>query len=607
MDKHQALKKYFGYDTFRGGQEPLIDALLAGKDALGVLPTGAGKSVCYQLPAILFGGVTVVVSPLISLMKDQVNTLCQLGVSAAYINSSLSYPLYLRVCQKLRQGDIKLIYVAPERLLTPDFLQICEEIQIDMVAVDEAHCVSQWGQDFRPSYLQISQFLRSLPHRPVVGAFTATATAQVKEDIAALLDLQDPFCLCTGFDRPNLHFAVQKPKNKISTLMAFVKENADKSGIVYCSTRKAVENVCDVLQNAGIAATRYHAGLDDMVRKQNQEDFVNDTCPVMVATNAFGMGIDKSNVAYVVHYNLPKNIESYYQEAGRAGRDGQSAHCLLLYSPADVATNRFLIENSELSEEIDPQDQQKIRQKEYERLKYMTLYATTTDCLRAFILNYFGQKAAEYCGSCSNCQNGFESRDVTIEAQKVLSCVYRCAQRFGAGMIVDVLRGSQNARLLQMGLQNQSTYGIMAQQSATFIHSVIDHLVATDFLAISDGKYPTLRLTKNSAALLRGQQTLCIKTPIKVAHQSFLGGQVSVDNTLLNKLKDLRKALAAKARVPAYVVFTDATLVDMCAKLPKNTEEFGAVSGVGHTKSQKYGSAFLELIAAHERQDNHRS
>ena len=402
-DKLSVLKDYFGHDSFRDGQEQIVDALLDGRDALCIMPTGAGKSMCYQIPALLFDGVTIVVSPLISLMKDQVGSLVQSGVPAAYINSSLSYPQFLRVLSNTEHGKYKIIYVAPERLLTDGFLDTCKKIKISMVAVDEAHCVSQWGQDFRPSYLKIVSFIKSLENRPIVGAFTATATNDVKEDIKKILRLENPFEITTGFDRPNLFFGVIKSSSKDEKLIDLIRERGDRSGIVYCATRKNVESVCELLCDNGFSATRYHAGLDEYERRKNQEDFVFDRKNIMVATNAFGMGIDKSNVTYVIHYNMPKNIESYYQEAGRAGRDGGEADCILLYSPKDVRLNRFMIENSEGNDELTIEENEQIRERDFERLKHMTFYSTTNDCLRGFILRYFGGDKKAYCGKCSNC------------------------------------------------------------------------------------------------------------------------------------------------------------------------------------------------------------
>ena len=402
MNKHEILKRYFGYDAFRTGQEALVDALLCGRDVLGIMPTGAGKSLCYQVPALMLQGVTLVISPLISLMKDQVNALVQQGVSAAYLNRSLTDAQYNRALRNAANGQYKIIYVAPERLESAAFLNMCRSVRIAMIAVDEAHCVSQWGQDFRPGYLNIKKFISQLYLRPIVGAFTATATDEVKGDIIRLLGLNDPVAVTTGFDRPNLYFAVLRPNNKPAALLKLIKERRDKSGIVYCSTRKKVEDVCDMLNSGGISATRYHAGLEDSERIKNQDDFVYDRKRVMVATNAFGMGIDKSNVGFVIHYNMPKNLESYYQEAGRAGRDGSDADCILLYSKGDVQTCRYFIENIEYNPDLTKEQNEAFRQKEEERLKHMVFYCTTSDCLRGYMLRYFGDDYRDSCGKCSN-------------------------------------------------------------------------------------------------------------------------------------------------------------------------------------------------------------
>ena len=401
MTKEEALKKYFGYDSFREGQELLVDSVLQGRDVLGVMPTGAGKSICYQIPALLMPGITLVVSPLISLMKDQVSSLNQAGIHAAFLNSSLTAGQYRTALKYTLEGRYKIIYVAPERLLTEEFLVISRQLNISMLSVDEAHCISQWGQDFRPSYLKILDFVNQLPRRPVLSAYTATATREVREDILALLNLQDPVCLTTGFDRKNLKFMVQHPQDKFKTVLRYLEEHEDGCGIIYCLTRKVVEEVCEKLQKEGYSVTRYHAGLSDHERQKNQEDFIYDRKRIMVATNAFGMGIDKSNVRYVIHYNMPKNIESYYQEAGRAGRDGLPSECLLLYAGQDVVTNQFFIDKME-QEELDVQTAEVIKEREKERLKKMTFYCFTNECLRDYILRYFGEYGSNYCGNCSN-------------------------------------------------------------------------------------------------------------------------------------------------------------------------------------------------------------
>ena len=596
-DKLSVLKDYFGHDSFRDGQEQIVDALLDGRDALCIMPTGAGKSMCYQIPALLFDGVTIVVSPLISLMKDQVGSLVQSGVPAAYINSSLSYPQFLRVLSNVEHGKYKIIYVAPERLLTDGFLDTCKKIKISMVAVDEAHCVSQWGQDFRPSYLKIISFVESLANRPIVGAFTATATNDVKEDIKKILRLENPFEITTGFDRPNLFFGVIKSSSKDEKLIDLIRERGDRSGIVYCATRKNVEAVCELLCDNGFSAARYHAGLDEYERRKNQEDFVFDRKNIMVATNAFGMGIDKSNVTYVIHYNMPKNIESYYQEAGRAGRDGGEADCILLYSPKDVRLNRFMIENSEGNDELTIEENEQIRERDFERLKYMTFYSTTNDCLRGFILRYFGGEKKAYCGKCSNCLSVHKLVDVTIDAQKIMSCIARTGQRYGKPVICDVLKGSKSEKILKAELNNQSTYGIMKEVTARHIFGTIDFLAEKEYIS-ADNETEVLKLLPKSRDVLFGRERLVMK---KVENSEKVvkthRPEVPVNSELLDALKALRKGIASKKSVPAYVIFTDATLIDMCKKCPETPDEMLEVSGVGRTKLEKFGKQFLEEIA----------
>lgn len=596
-DKFSVLKDYFGHDSFRDGQEQIVDALLDGRDALCIMPTGAGKSMCYQIPALLFDGVTIVVSPLISLMKDQVGSLVQSGVPAAYINSSLSYPQFLRVLSNVEHGKYKIIYVAPERLLTDGILDTCKKIKISMVAVDEAHCVSQWGQDFRPSYLKIISFVESLANRPIIGAFTATATNDVKEDIKKILRLENPFEITTGFDRPNLFFGVIKSSSKDEKLIDLIRERGDRSGIVYCATRKNVESVCELLCDNGFSAARYHAGLDEYERRKNQEDFVFDRKNIMVATNAFGMGIDKSNVTYVIHYNMPKNIESYYQEAGRAGRDGGEADCILLYSPKDVRLNRFMIENSEGNDELTIEENEQIRESDFERLKYMTFYSTTNDCLRGFILRYFGGEKKAYCGKCSNCLSVHKLVDVTIDAQKIMSCIARTGQRYGKTVICDVLKGSKSEKILKAELNNQSTYGIMKEVTARHIFGTIDFLAEKEYIS-ADNETEVLKLLPKSRDVLFGRERLVMK---KVENSEKVvkthRPEVPVNSELLDALKALRKGIASKKSVPAYVIFTDATLIDMCKKCPETPDEMLEVSGVGRTKLEKFGKQFLEEIA----------
>lgn len=609
MDKLSVLKEYFGHRAFRSGQEELIDHILGGCDVLGIMPTGAGKSLCYQVPAFMLRGVTIVISPLISLMKDQVSALTAAGVSAACINSSLTQEEYAETMYRACRGEYKLIYIAPERLGTREISSLVSSVEISMVTIDEAHCVSQWGQDFRPSYIHIAGFIESLPCRPIVSAFTATATDTVREDIVRLLGLREPFTLVTGFDRPNLYFAVKKPQNKYNELRRLIGDMEDKCGIVYCLSRKSVEEVCEKLCSDGFSATRYHAGLSDSERRANQEDFIYDRKRIMVATNAFGMGIDKSDVYFVIHYNMPKNIESYYQEAGRAGRDGSPAKCILLYGPSDVRTNDFMIERSrDENTELSDEEKEIMLERDKERLKEMTFYSTATSCLREFMLRYFGEKAPSYCGNCSCCIDGFEEADITVDAQKIVSCVFRVKQKgryFGKGMIVDIPRGSENERLLSLGFDKLSTYGIMSDTPARRIRAELDHLAAEGYLGFSDGEYPVVELTALSAKLLKERIPVTMKLPIeKTEKKKKKDSGLTQDETLFAKLRQLRSRLAQEAKVPAYIVFTDAALEDMCRVLPTTAEEFLTVSGVGRRKAEKYGEDFCALISEHLRSEN---
>ncbi|MDR2759059.1 MAG: DNA helicase RecQ [Spirochaetaceae bacterium] len=598
QEKHRILKTYFGFTQFRRGQEEIIDALLSGKDVLAVMPTGAGKSLCYQIPALILEGLTVVVSPLISLMKDQVNALSDAGIPAAYLNSSLSPREYADTLAGAARGDYRILYIAPERLRREDMHRLGESLRIPMVVIDEAHCISQWGHDFRPSYLAIAEFIRMFSKRPITAAFTATATGKVREDISRILNLEDPFLLITGFNRENLYFGVERPQDKTQTLLAYVKNHRNKSGIIYCSTRKTVDEICRTLNARGFSAARYHAGLDDQERHKNQDDFIYDRTPVMVATNAFGMGIDKSNVSFVIHYNMPKNIESYYQEAGRAGRDGEAADCILFYSPQDVQVNRFLIANSG-----DTERDEELVDHNLGLLKYMTYYATTNDCLRSYILGYFGESAPHFCGNCSNCTTQFENNDITIPAQKILSCVYRIEQRgkrFGKLMVINVLKGSKNEKLLSQGLKSLSTYGIMAEIDTHRIRTILDYLIEKEYLAQDGTEYPVLSLGRRWEEILRQKKSLSMMLPKERERKkpTIPANETPGDfrEDLFIQLKELRNRLAQKARVPAYIIFSDASLRDMCRKLPETSEQFLSVSGVGAVKMEKYGGIFTDHI-----------
>ena len=612
MDQYEALKYYFGHSQFRQGQEALINAILSGRDVLGIMPTGGGKSLCYQIPALVLEGVTVVISPLISLMKDQVAALSEAGIQAAYLNSTLTPQQMQLVYQRTREGAYQLLYVAPERLDTAEFSALVEQISVPLVAVDEAHCISQWGQDFRPSYLNIAAFVQRLPRRPVVAAFTATATGEVQADIVRLLELREPLHMVTGFDRPNLFFDVRRPKQKTPVLLRLIQERQDKSGIVYCATRSAVERLCKSLCAKGIAATRYHAGLDEEERRQNQDDFQFDRKTVMVATNAFGMGIDKSNVGFVIHYHMPKSLEAYYQEAGRAGRDGESADCILLYSNGDVETAKYLIENSG-NDLLTQEEQDDIRQRDYDRLNAMVGYCKTTRCYRSYILSYFGQNAPTSCGNCGNCKGDYESQDITVHAQMILSCILRIRQRtgyyVGKTLVTQTLQGSKNRRVLDMGLDELSTYGLLPKTSAREIRDEIEFLEQEGYLR-TNPEHQTLEPSKSASAILfEGKK---VSMPVRIDRieeetgdgrkgpKKAAGALPEEAKGLYNVLKALRMKLAQEQDVPAYIVFSNATLTDMAVKAPRTMPEFLGVSGVGEVKAEKYGEAFLKAIALYQ-------
>lgn len=604
MDKHSVLRDFFGYDSFRPGQERLVDAVLSGKDAFGIMPTGAGKSLCYQVPALLLPGLSLVVSPLISLMQDQVRALLQAGVPAAYFNSALTEGQYLHALRNAAAGKYKIIYVAPERLPTERFQSFVKRARISLVAVDEAHCVSQWGQDFRPGYLQIASFLEGLGDRPPVAAFTATATAAVREDIVKLLALRDPVRVVTGFDRENLFYEVRRPHDKKDALLQALAAFPHQAGIVYCATRKTVEDVWAFLNAQGIPAARYHAGLPKQERQKNQEDFLYDRVEVMVATNAFGMGIDKSDVRVVVHFNMPKDLESYYQEAGRAGRDGAPARCILLYSGQDVRTNQFLIQHSRDGDgALDAQARAALQERDYARLRQMTFYSTTQACLRRFILRYFGEESPLSCGACGNCTAPGEDVDITVDAQKILSCVKRTGERFGMALIGDILRGAQTERIQRQGLDRGRTYRLLRDLKTAEIRARMERLVELGCLALGTGEYPTLSLGPAAGAVLFGGEKVRMRrrkpAPRELPAARRRGADEAPPNpALYERLRRLRAAIARKQSVPAYVVFTDATLRDMCARLPQNEPALLRVSGMGEKKLRRYGGAFLEEICA---------
>lgn len=617
MESIDILKQYFGYDTFREGQRPLIDSVLKGRDVLGIMPTGAGKSMCFQVPALMMEGITLVISPLISLMKDQVGALNQAGVHAAFLNSSLTMGQYVKALRLAKEGRYKIIYVAPERLETEGFLEftLSENVHISFLAVDEAHCVSQWGQDFRPSYLKIMEFLKKLPYRPVVGAYTATATEDVRDDIMDILELQNPYVMTTGFDRENLYFAVKKPVDKYKELVHYLKDREKKfsgsSGIIYCLTRKNVEDICYRLRKEGFSVTRYHAGLSDEERKENQEDFIYDRRQIMVATNAFGMGIDKSDVRFVIHYNMPKNMESYYQEAGRAGRDGEPAECILYYEPLDVRTNRFFIENGEDNEELDEFTRQLVKERDIERLKQMTFYCFTSECLRHYILKYFGENSSGYCGNCLNCMTQFEEVDITNETRAIIHCMDANRMNYGVSTIIDILRGAKNQKILSKGLNQNPEYGTLLQITVARLRQIIQELMYQGYLELSGDQYPVIQTTRKSAEFQQNNRTFVMKLAKEKEQEEVSGrkqkrgsrkkaGAAAMlsekDLELFETLRVLRREIAGEEKVPPYMIFSDKTLALMSAAHPENLEEMLRISGVGEFKLQKYGERFLQVI-----------
>lgn len=597
MDLQNILKTYFGYDEFRNGQDKLIESIIEGRDALGIMPTGGGKSICYQLPAIALDGITIVISPLISLMKDQVDSLNELGINAAFINSTLDNGEFLQILEGIRANSYKIVYVAPERLNTDSFINLVKDISISLVAVDEAHCISQWGHDFRPSYLEIPRFINSLKQRPAVAAFTATATKEIIKEIKRLIGLRNPIEVTTGFDRPNLYYQVLKVSNKSKFLIEYLNENfKTESGIVYCATRKSVESLVKILNDKGFSAVGYHGGMNSEERQNNQDEFILGNERLIVATNAFGMGIDKPDVRFVIHYNMPKNMEAYYQEAGRAGRDGEKSDCILLYSASDIVKQKLMIQN----DDIDPKRQEML----YKNLQYLVNYCNTNDCLRNQILNYFDEdSASDKCKNCSNCIDSSEMVDITLEAQKILSCIYRVNQRYGANMVIQVLRGSKNKKVLEARLDNVSTYGIMKEYSDSAISEIIMTLVSSGYIHMTHDKYPVLKLTSKSADVLSGKTKLHHKKHLlqkkdekEKASKSIKGGNIDFDIELFEKLKQYRYKIAQEKGLPPYVIFHDIALKEMAAYLPVNKESFLEIKGVGEKKYENYGEGFIDII-----------
>ena len=609
MDKYEILKRYFGYDTFRNAQETLIDNILEGKDTLGIMPTGAGKSLCYQIPALLMDGITLVISPLISLMKDQVGSLNQAGIHAAFLNSSLTVNQYYKALSFAKQGRYPIIYVAPERLVTDEFLDFALNSNIVMVAVDEAHCVSQWGQDFRPSYLKIVEFIQRLPKRPIVSAFTATATKEVRDDIIDILELQSPMVITTGFDRRNLYFGVMTVKDRYSAIKNYLEIHNSDSGIIYCLTRKQVEEVCERLIKDGFLVTRYHAGLSDEERRKNQDDFIYDRIPIMISTSAFGMGIDKSNVRFVLHYGMPKNIESYYQEAGRAGRDGEPAECILYYSSRDVITNQLFIDNNQDNIELDEVTRAIVKERDRERLKKMTFYCFTNECLRDYILKYFGEYGSNYCGNCSNCMTQFEQVDVTEIARALISCVESSRQRYGTTVIIDTVHGANTAKIKSYRMNENPYYSVLSKVPTYRIRQVLNYLQLEEYLFVTSDDYAVVKLgvkakeIDNKQILMKlakesDRETKEVRTKSKKNKAGILGKEQFTENeeSLFERLRGLRTEIAREEKVPPYIVFSDKTLTHMCMVKPTTKQEMLKVSGVGEFKFEKYGDRFLSCI-----------
>ncbi len=604
----QILKNYFGYDSFRAGQEGIIDTILGGRDALAVMPTGAGKSICYQVPGLMLRGITVVISPLISLMQDQVKALNAAGIHAAYINSTLSDVQIHKALKYAGQGYYKIIYVAPERLESGEFLRFAVNTEISMVTVDEAHCISQWGQDFRPSYLKIVDFIKGLPNRPIISAFTATATEEVKDDIICTLRLDNPNVVVTGFDRENLYYSVENIRKKDDYIVDYISKHSDESGIIYCATRKNVEKLFELLFKKGIQVTKYHAGLGAEERRRNQEDFIYDRAPVIVATNAFGMGIDKSNVRYVIHYNMPQSIENYYQEAGRAGRDGEPAKCVLLFSAQDIMVEKFLLERKEFLD-VSEEDIRPLRERDAKRLRAMENYCRTTGCLRNYILDYFGEKTYGTCDNCGNCHRKYREADMTAQAKWVINCVYETRGRYGLSVVLGTLLGANRAKLREIGATEYKSYGALKDCNEADIRLLIDQMLQDEYLYQTEDRYGLLKMGPMISKLHDSDTHVVVriyeaKEPTvhrtRAARARITDSLTSAGFELFETLRALRLEIARQEAVPPYIVFSDKTLIDMCMKAPRSEAELLDVNGVGRRKAARYGEIFLGAIRKYE-------
>ncbi|MDY2590116.1 MAG: DNA helicase RecQ [Agathobacter sp.] len=604
MDSIETLKYYFGYDSFRDGQENIINAILSGRDILAIMPTGAGKSICYQVPALMLPGITIVISPLISLMQDQVKSLNEAGIHAAYINSSLSENQISKALSLAAQGHYKIIYVAPERLESSEFIWFAMNVEISMVTVDESHCISQWGQDFRPSYLKIVSFIEQLKKRPIVSAFTATATEEVKDDILCTLGLNNPVTVITGFDRANLYYRVEHIKRKNDFITDYVKQHKNESGIIYCATRKNVDAVYELLFKNGVSVARYHAGMSNADRKNSQDDFIYDRASVIVATNAFGMGIDKSNVRYVIHYNMPQSMENYYQEAGRAGRDGEPSQCILLFSAQDIMINRLLLENKDFSE-ISDEDAELVRERDAHRLRVMEMYCRGTGCLRNYILNYFGETTDTQCDNCGNCHRDYKEQDMTAQAKWVINCVAETRGRYGLNIVLGTLMGANRARIRELGTNNYKSYGALKEYTEDEIRDLIMLLIDDGYLIQTEGRYSVIKIGNGIERLRDDSNRIVVrrydeKEPERKkqtgAKRKKTDELTSEGYDLFEKLRALRLEIAREESMPPYIIFSDKTLIDMCVKKPANKEEMLNVSGVGEHKFAKYGERFIEAI-----------